>query len=120
MTDVVYLRGLRLETVIGVFDWEREVRQELRVDLEMAADLGPAAESDDVADALDYAAVATRLREFAADSEFLLIERMADRLAAVVMSDFGVRWLRLRLSKPGAVADADDVGVLIERGERRS
>lgn len=117
MTDVVYIRGLRLETVIGVYDWEREVRQELRVDLEMAKDLRPAAASDDVADALDYAAVSTRLRDFAAGSRFLLIEKMAEELAGLVMRDFGVRWLRLRLSKPGAVAEADDVGVLIERGE---
>jgi dihydroneopterin aldolase len=73
-----------------------------------------------VADALDYAAVSARLRDFAAASSFLLIEKMAEELAALVMTDFGVGWLRLRLSKPGAVAEADDVGVVIERGERTS
>lgn len=120
MTDLVYIRGLRLETVIGVYAWEREVRQELRVDVEMATDLRPAAASDDVADALDYAAVSARLRDLAAGSSFQLIEKLAEELAALVLRDFGVPWLRLRLSKPGAVAEADDVGVLIERGERAS
>lgn len=118
MSDIVFLRGLALETVIGVYGWEREVRQTLRLDLEMARDIRPAAVSDRVEDALDYAAVAACLRDFAASSEFFLIEKLAQELAALVMTRFGVPWLRLRLCKPGAVPEADDVGVLIERGER--
>ncbi len=118
MSDIVFIRGLQLDTVIGVYAWEREVRQRLLVDLEMSWDLDRAADSDDVDHALNYAAVAERLREFAAQESCLLIERLADRLAATVMEDFNVPWLRLRLCKPGAVKDAEDVGVVIERGRR--
>ncbi|MFT7288741.1 MAG: dihydroneopterin aldolase [Halieaceae bacterium] len=118
MSSVVFIRGLRIEPVIGVYAWERELRQELRVDLEMAWDTVPAAASDDVADALNYAEVSQRLRSYAAHSSFQLLEALAAALAALVRDEFAVQWLRLRLSKPGAVAEADDVGVLIELGER--
>ncbi len=117
MTDRVFLRGLALDTVIGVYAWEREVRQRLLVDLEMAWSIAPAAASDKVDDALDYSAVAHRLRTFAADAKFALIEKMAEELAALVQREFGVTWVRLRLCKPGAVPEAHDVGVIIERGE---
>ncbi|MEL7046887.1 MAG: dihydroneopterin aldolase [Pseudomonadota bacterium] len=120
MSDTVFLRGLEIDTVIGVYDWERELRQRLIIDVEMAWDIKPAASSDKVQDALDYSAVARRLREFAAAQEFLLIERMAEAMAALLISEFAVPWLRLRLCKPGAVPEADDVGVLIERGNRPS
>lgn len=118
MSDIVFLRGLAIETVIGVYAWEREVRQTLRLDLEMAWDIRPAAASDSVDDALDYAAVADCLTTFAAGHHVLLIERLAEEMAALVMTRFRVPWLRLRLCKPGAVAAAQDVGVLIERGEK--
>lgn len=118
MTDIVFIRGLRLPTVIGVYAWEREVRQELVLDLEMAWDIGPAGASDDVADALDYAAISQRLRAFAAASSYQLLEKMATALAELLQGEFGVAWLSLRLCKPGAVSEAMDVGVLIERGHR--
>lgn len=120
MNDKVFIRGLEVDTVIGVYDWERKVRQRLIVDLEMVWDITPAASSDDVQDALDYSAVAERLRAYAAAQEFLLIERMAEAMAALLTSEFAIPWLRLRLCKPGAVPEADDVGVLIERGNRPS
>ena len=120
MADLVFIRGLRLPTVIGVYGWEREVRQELVLDLEMAWETGPAASSDDVVDALNYAAVAERLEALAADARFQLLEALADALARCVMEEFAVPWLRLRLAKPGAVATADDVGVLLERGQMPS
>ena len=117
--DVVFIRGLRADTVIGVYDWERKVRQTVVLDLELAADNRRAAASDAVEDALDYAAVSARLLAFIADSEFCLIESLAEQVASIVLTEFRVPWLRLRLSKPGAVAQARDVGVLIERGERQ-
>ena len=120
MSDIVFVRGLEVDTVIGVYDWERTVRQRLLIDLEMAWDIRPAAASDSVVDALDYASVSQRLRDFAAGQEFLLIERMAEEMAALLMSEFAIPWLRLRLCKPGAVREAVDVGVLIERGVRPS
>jgi dihydroneopterin aldolase len=115
--DIVFIRELRADTVIGVYDWEREVRQTVVLDLEMAWDNTLAASSDAISDALDYAAVSSRLLEFIEGSQFQLIEAMAEQVAAIVLEEFKVPWLRLRLCKPGAVARARDVGVLIERGE---
>jgi dihydroneopterin aldolase len=116
--DIVYIRELRAATVIGVYAWEHGVRQTVVLDLELAADNRRAAASDEIGDALDYAAVSARLLAFIEGSEFQLIETLAERVAALVMEEFGVPWLRLRLAKPGAVPQAADVGVLIERGER--
>ena len=116
--DTVCIRELRADTVIGVYDWERTIRQTVVLDLEMAADVRAAAATDAVADALDYAEVSKRLLSFIEESEFQLIETLAERVAAIVMSEFGVPWLRLRLDKPGAVAEATTVGVVIERGTR--
>jgi len=116
--DTVFIRQLRADTVIGVYDWERNVRQNVVLDLEMATDNRRAAASDEIADALDYAAISARVLSFIKGSEFQLIETMAEQVAAIVLGEFGVPWLRLRLAKPGAVAQAQDVGVVIERGER--
>ena len=116
--DTVFIRELRADTVIGVYDWERRVRQTVVLDLEMATDSRRAASSDGIDDALDYAAVSGRLLSFIGDSEFQLIETLAEQVAEIVLSEFDVPWLRLRLSKPGAVAAARDVGVVIERGKR--
>ena len=118
MTDRVFIEGLQLETVIGVYGWERELRQTLRLDLEMAWPTAAAAASDDVARALDYAAVSQRLREHAAASRAQLVETLAEKLADLLREEFAVPWLRLRLGKPGAVPAAQAVGVQIERGER--
>ena len=116
--DIVYIRDLRIETVIGIFDWEREVRQTVSLDLEMAADIRPAAESDHIRDALDYKAISKRLIQFVQASDYQLIESLAEAVAAIVMTEFGVPWLRLRISKPGALRGAQDVGLIIERGQR--
>ena len=116
--DLVFIRELQVNTIIGVYDWEREVRQTVVLDLEMATDNKRAAASDNIADALNYAAVSGRLIEFIGNSQFQLIETMAEQVATIVLNEFKVPWLRLRLCKPGAVAQAKDVGVLIERGER--
>ncbi len=118
--DIIYLRDLRIETVIGIYDWERRLRQVVSLDLEMAADVYKASASDTIEDTLDYKAVAKRLIEFVGGSEFQLVETLAERVTEIVRQEFGVPWVRLRLSKPGAVRGARDVGVIIERGERES
>lgn len=118
MSDIVYIRGLKTEAVIGVYDWERDIRQTLVLDLDMATDIRAAGASDDVTDTLDYAAVSQRVLDYVSASEFKLIEALAEQVARLVMDEFGVPWLRLRLSKPGAVQQADDVGIVIERGSR--
>lgn len=116
--DIVFIRDLRIQTIVGIFDWERRIRQTVSLDLEMGADNRKAAASDEIADALDYKAVAKRLIAFVEESEFKLVETLAERCAEIVMREFGVPWLRLTLSKPGAVRGSQSVGVCIERGER--
>jgi 7,8-dihydroneopterin aldolase/epimerase/oxygenase len=116
--DIVFIRELRAETVIGVYDWERTIRQAVVLDIEMASDNRRAAASDGIDDALDYAAVSQRVLSFIEGSEFQLIETMAEQVAQLIRDEFQVPWLRLRLCKPGAVPAAKDVGVLIERGEQ--
>ncbi|PRB80853.1 dihydroneopterin aldolase [Pseudomonas sp. MYb185] len=119
--DQVFIRGLEVETVIGAYDWERNIRQRLLFDLDMAWDIRAAAAQDDLALALDYAAVSQRVLDYVSASSFELIESLAERVAELVMSEFGVPWLRLSITKPGAVkAATGGVGVLIERGERRA
>jgi dihydroneopterin aldolase len=116
--DIVFLKDLRIETVIGVYDWEREVKQTVVLDVEMSADVAKAAASDHIDDTLDYKAVAKRLIEFVEQSEFQLVETLAERCSQIVRDEFGVSWTRLTLNKIGAVTDARDVGVIIERGEK--
>jgi len=116
--DIVFIRELHADAVIGVYDWERSIRQTLVLDLEMAWDNRPAAAGDAIGQALDYAAVSSRVIEHMEASSCQLLETLAEDLAALVLAEFGVPWLRLRLCKPGAVQQARDVGVLIERGAR--
>jgi dihydroneopterin aldolase len=113
--DTVFIRDLRIETVVGIFDWERRVRQTVSLDIEMAADIRRAAASDSIDDALDYKAVAKRLIQFVGESEFQLVETLAERIAELVIGEFDVPWLKLTLNKPGAVRGSRDVGVSIER-----
>jgi dihydroneopterin aldolase len=116
--DLVFIDNLRLDALIGVHAHERGSRQPLRVDLQMACDTRVAAASDRLADTLDYEAVARRLRALAAASDTQLVEVLAERMAECVQREFGVRWLRLKLGKPQALAEAEAVGVQIERGLR--
>lgn len=116
--DIVFINDLRIETVIGIYDWEREIRQTVSIDLEMAADNRKAAASERIDDALNYKAVAKRLIQFVEQSEFQLVETLAERIAEIVLDEFDVDWLRLKLGKPGAVTGSAEVGVIIERGER--
>ncbi|ACR10696.1 dihydroneopterin aldolase [Teredinibacter turnerae] len=116
--DIVFINDLRIETIIGIYDWEREVRQTVSLDLEMAHDISQAAATDDIQYALNYKAVAKRLISFVGDAQFLLVERMAEEVARVVMEEFNVPWLRLTVSKPGALRGSRDVGIRIERGVR--
>ena len=116
--DIVFLRDLKIETIIGIFDWEREIKQTVTLDLEMAADVAKASKTDSIEDTLDYKAVAKRLIDFVGNSEYKLVETLAERVTDIVLNEFSVSWVRLRVNKPGAVRYAGDVGVIIERGER--
>lgn len=116
--DIVFIKDLRISTTVGIFDWERRIKQAISLDLEMAADNRRAAGSDDIADTLDYKAVAKRLIAFVEGAEFQLVETLAERCAEIVMQEFKVPWLALTLHKPGAVRGSQSVGVRIERGAK--
>lgn len=116
--DIVFIEDLRIDTVIGIYDWERRVRQTLSFDIEMAFDNTVPAASDDIADTLNYKDVSKRLIAYVSASSFGLVETLAERCAAIIREEFGVAWVRLKLSKPGAVRGAKAVGVCIERGKR--
>jgi len=113
--DKVFIEGLEIDALIGIYDWERRIRQTLRFDLEMGFDNRVPAATDDIANTLDYKAVSKRLIEFVGQSDYGLVETLAEQCARIVLDEFGVRWLRLELSKPGAVRGAIAVGVVIER-----
>ncbi len=117
--DIIYLHDLKIECVIGIFEWERRIKQTVVLDLDMAADIQRAATTDQIADTLDYKAVAKRLVQFVGASQFQLVETLAERIAQVVLDEFGVPWVRVRVNKRGAIRNAADVGVVIER-ERKS
>lgn len=113
--DIIYLSELKIDTVIGIYDWERRIKQTVSLDLEMATDIRKAAASDAIEDTLDYKSVAKRLIQFVSESEFQLVETLAERICQIVIEEFGVPWVRLRLNKKGAVRFAEGVGVMIER-----
>ncbi len=116
--DLVLIEGLEVRTVIGIYDWEREIRQTVRLDLEMAWDISKAGKTDNIEDTLDYKSVSKRLIDFVEASEFGLIESLAEHCAKIIRDEFNVSWLRLKMSKPGAVRGSENVAVLIERGSK--
>jgi dihydroneopterin aldolase len=113
--DIIFLSDLRIETVIGIYDWERKIKQTVAIDLEMATDIRRAAATDCIDDTLNYKAIAKRLIQFVGESEFQLVETLAEKVAEIVLNEFHVPWVKVRLSKPGAVRGSRDVGILIER-----
>jgi dihydroneopterin aldolase len=113
--DKIFLEDLRVEAVIGIWEWERRVRQTVSLDLEMQTDVRRAAASDEIESALDYKSIAKELIRVVQTSEFKLVETLAETLARIVVTDFGVPWVRLSVSKPGAIEGSRNVGVRIER-----
>ncbi len=116
--DIIYLHDLRIETVIGVNDWERRIKQTVVLDVELGTDTRRAAAADRIEDTVDYKAVAKRLIAFVGGSSFFLVETLAERIADILNNEFKVPWCRVRLNKQGAVRCVRDVGVIIERGTR--
>ena len=115
--DKVFLHDLRVQTTIGIFDWERRIRQTIGIDLEMASDVRKAAATDEIDDALDYKKVAKRIIAFVEAAEFQLVESLAEAIAKIVTDEFAVPWVRVSVNKQGAVRGAAGVGIIIERGE---
>ena len=115
MTDTVFVKGLNVASVIGCYDWERDIRQTLVIDLELKADFTRAAQTDALEDALDYAAISRRVIDVCDESRFQLLEALAEHLAAIVLAEFSIKRLRMTITKPGAVAESEGVGVVIDR-----
>ena len=115
--DRIFLQELKIDTIIGIWDWERQIRQTVVIDLEMSADIAAAAATDQVEDTLNYKLVAKRLQQFVGESSFQLVETLAERIAGLIRDEFGVAWVKVTLHKPGAIRGSKDVGIIIERGE---
>ena len=116
--DIIYLNDLRIDTVIGIYDWERQTKQTVILDIQMGTDIRRAAASDSIDDTLNYKAVAKRLFSFVGDSELELVETLAEKITEILMEEFNIPWVRLQLNKQGALRGVRDVGVIIERGEK--
>ena len=113
--DTIFLRDLRIDTVVGIWEWERKIRQTVSIDLEMGADIAKAAKTDSIDDTLNYKSVAKRVQQFVSESEFQLVETMAEKIAEIVLAEFEVPWIDVSVNKPGAIRGARDVGVRIRR-----
>jgi dihydroneopterin aldolase len=113
--DRIFLHGLTVECIIGFIEWERRIKQTIVLDVEMPVDCARAAQTDNVAETLDYKKVAKRLIAFVSTSEFKLVETLAHLTALLVIEEFGVEWVRLSINKPGAIRGSKDVGVAVLR-----
>ena len=113
--DKIFIHALKTETIVGIFDWERQIKQTVVMDIEFSADIAKAARSDSIDDTLNYKAVAKRVLAFVDESSFHLVETLAEHIAMLVLEEFGVSWVSVTLSKPGAIRGSRDVGVMLER-----
>ena len=113
--DTIFIHALKTETIVGIFDWERQVKQTVILDIEFSADIRRAALSDSIDDTLNYKRVAKRVLAFVEESRFHLVETLAEHVAMLILEEFTVAWVRISLSKPGAIRSSRDVGVMLER-----
>lgn len=116
--DIIFLHDIKIDCVIGIWDWERQIKQTVIIDLDMGFDIRRAAASDAIDNTLNYKAVAKRVQQFVGESQFQLVETMAERVAEILLNEFKLPWVRVRINKRGAVRGARDVGVIVERGKR--
>lgn len=116
--DIIFLRGLEATTIIGIYDWERETKQTIVLDIDMAFDIKKAAETDDIVHTLDYKAVSERIVSFVEQTEFYLVEKLIEEIANIILKEFNTPWVKIMLNKRGAISRAKDVGIIIERGEK--
>ncbi|MGY6275653.1 dihydroneopterin aldolase [Methylomonas sp. MgM2] len=116
--DIIFLGGLEVETVIGIYDWERNIKQKIILDIEMAFDITKAAETDDITHALDYKAVSDRVVSVVEASKYYLVETLIEHIAKTILHEFPTPWVKITLNKIGAVSRARDVGIIIERGNK--
>ena len=113
--DKIFLSALTTECIVGIWEWERRVKQRIVLDIEMATDIRRAASTDHIDDTLDYKKVSKRVLAFVGDSQFQLVETLTERIAQLLITEFNLPWVRVRLNKQGAIRGARDVGIEIER-----
>jgi dihydroneopterin aldolase len=113
--DRIFLTELKVETIIGYYDWERQVKQNVLIDLEFATDIAATAKHDDITRTLNYKNIAKRTQAFVAESKFHLLETLAEKLAELLVREFDLAWLKITLHKPGAIRNSRDVGIVLER-----
>ena len=115
MEDIIYIKDLRIETIIGIFDWERKIKQEVSIDMEFPFDCKKAAATDSIEDTIDYKAITKGVIKLVEESSFQLQETLAESIATFIKDEYGVKSIKLRVSKPGALRGAKDVGLIIYR-----
>lgn len=113
--DKIFISDLRINTVVGIYEWERRIRQSIILDIEMATDIRQAASTDNIKDTLNYKEVAKRLIQFVEASEYELVETLVEACAQLILDEFSTNWVKIRLNKTGALRGARDVGIIIER-----
>jgi dihydroneopterin aldolase len=113
--DSIFLHDLRIKAIVGIWEWERKLRQTVSIDLEMGADIRKAAATDKIEDTLDYKQLAKRVQQFVEDSEFRLVETLAENIAQIILQEFNVPWVIVKVNKPGAIRGSRDVGVIVRR-----
>jgi dihydroneopterin aldolase len=113
--DIVFVQGLKVDTVIGIYDWERKIRQDIILDIEMSSDIAKAAATDHIDQALNYKDICKRIISFVKESEFQLVETLAENICQIILNEFDVSWVKLKLNKGEAITGAEGVGVIIER-----
>jgi len=118
--DIVYIRDLRIDAVIGIYEWEQRIRQQISVNIEMGWDNRKAAKSDDIKDTLNYKAAANLVKELVEKSEVQLVEALAENIATLLLKEMNIPWIKVSLGKPMAVTDSQEVGVTIERTREQS
>ncbi len=116
--DIIFIKDLKIETIIGIYDWERSIKQTVHIDLELATDIRQAAATDQIEDTVNYKNISKRVIDFVEQSDYQLVETLTEKIAALILSEFEISWLKIRLNKKGALRGAVDVGICIERGQR--
>ena len=115
MKDIIYIKDLRVKTIIGIFDWVRKVKEEVSIDIEFPFDCKKAAATDSIEDTIDFKTICKAVIKFVEGSSFQLQESLAEGIASLVKDQFNVKSIKLRVSKPGALKGAKDVGLIIHR-----
>lgn len=116
--DLIYLHDLKVDCIIGIWDWERRTTQTMTIDIDIAVDVQKAAATDRIEDTLNYKAVAKRVIAFVGSSQFQLVETLTEKIAELILVEFQAPWVRVAVNKRGAIRGATDVGVIVERGRK--